>query len=178
MRSLLSGDQFSLVVYNVHHYGVLNDKFKLFQTSVHKDLRSATVSHCFLILAGDFNVAKEGDNDVDHDFPFASSVPRSNYGLAAKAVNDIFPCFVEIQIGGPTHYTKSSGRLSFIDRLGFSTPSWVTKLLARNSSHDFLTGNLIACFRISRIWEMAEQVLQRWSWRRPGKCYVSGFNRI
>ena len=79
----------------------------------------------FLFLGGDFNVAKEGLNDIDHHFPLSSSVPRANYGTAAKNLNDVFSFLTEIVIDEPTHYTQRTGRLSFIDRAAYVTPPWL-----------------------------------------------------
>ena len=49
-------------------------------------------------------MAKEGLLDIDHHFPLAALVTHSNYGIAAKSVNDLFSFLTEVVIDEPTHF--------------------------------------------------------------------------
>ena len=90
MRSEIVNGDFSIVFYNYHNYKIWNSAFLLFKIHLHSDIKLSVEKNGFVFLGGDFNVAKEGCNDVDHHFPMASIVPRSNYGTAAKSINDFF----------------------------------------------------------------------------------------
>ena len=79
-----------------------------------------------MFLAGDFNVAKEGFDDVDHHYPLTEPVHRANYGTQAKAINDLFSFMTGFVLDEPTRYTFSTGRLAFIDRASYVAASWVS----------------------------------------------------
>ena len=134
MRSQLVNDQTSLIFYNFHNHDIVKSKFSLFSTSIHKDNEYCCDNNSFLFLGGDFNVAKLGNDDIDQHFPLASTVPRKNYGSFAQSINDLFSFLTEVDINEPTHFTKSTGKLSFIDRAAFSSPSWTLPLFSVNST--------------------------------------------
>ena len=122
LRSEITNGKQSMIFYNLHFYDIPNTMFSLFHKSVLRDVESAVAGNGVILLSGDFNVAKGGNPDIDHHFPLSPPVNRSNEGTQAKALNELVSSLVEIEIDEPTHYTPSTGRLSFIDRFAFFFP--------------------------------------------------------
>ena len=130
LRSEISDGVYCLVFYTVHFYYISGGHLSIFEIALCKDVESQASRDYFLCLAGDLNVAKAGTPGIDHHFPLASTVPRSNYGSAAKSVNEIFSFLTEVTIDEPTHFSSGTGRLSYIDRAAFACPSWATTLFS------------------------------------------------
>ena len=102
-----------------------------------KDSSYAVEKNEFLFVGGDFDVAQEGSLDIDQHFPLAAPISRNNVGSLAKAINELFSFLAEVAIDEHTHYTKSIGMLSFIDRAAYSS-SWISSFLDISAS--FLLG--------------------------------------
>ena len=128
IKSEIVGPSFSVVLYNVHNYKLSKASFSIFKIMFYSDLERVNDSLGFLFFGWDFNVAAEGKNDIDHHFPLSVSIPRNNYGVDAKSINDMFSSLTEIFLDEPSHYSSGSGRLSFIDRAAFSCPVWAMDL--------------------------------------------------
>ena len=90
MKSVVQCDKLSMIFCNFHNYELASANFSLFKTDLFADVDASLEGSSFVFLGGDFNVAKEGLSDIDHHFPLASTKSRSNYGVFAKSINDIF----------------------------------------------------------------------------------------
>ena len=134
LRTEVGNSVSSLVFYDIHFYDIHKTHFSLSRKSVDKDNDKYNRNLHYVFWLGDFNVAKEGDHDIDHHSPLAERVKRANEGTDAKIINDLFNMFTEIEIDEPTDYTPYTGRLSSIDRFGSLVPSWQPGLFDISSS--------------------------------------------
>ena len=134
LHSTISNGQFYFSVFNIHNSYIHSGNFSIFKSSLNKTLEdSHKISH-FHLLLGDFNVAPQGQNDIDLHHPLSPFVPRHNYNTREQEWNTIIAHHTEVCFNEPTHITPDSGRLSYIDRFFYSMPSWAVNLLDFNSS--------------------------------------------
>eukprot|EP00973_Karenia_brevis_P015232 2083071-Karenia_brevis.AAC.1 len=127
----------SLVIYNVHWYGITSSESSTFLRMLRADISlvKQDPQHHFVVVGGDFNqqrhdaarVAVKGDSFLKS---FAQPAPDPNYdGALAQALSGL----TEIVQPHPTSYHPGTKSEATIDRWFVGAPAWMLRNMAMRS---------------------------------------------